>query len=79
MSEQHSPDPVNRAARHLRTRRGQNGSRPVSESAWRCEDLWQPDEQMDIWQCIDQVELDAMRERGELDEEEGTEDGHDQA
>lgn len=53
--------------------------RPIAATAWRCEGRWQADDQMDIWQCCDEVERDAMRARGELDDEEESGHGHDQA
>ncbi|RCW45137.1 hypothetical protein DFQ14_103101 [Halopolyspora algeriensis] len=52
--------------------------KPIAAGAWRCEGHWQADNQMDIWQCLDEVVLDALREPGELDDEEGSGDGHDQ-
>lgn len=45
-------------------------ARPVAPTAWRCEGQWQCGEQMDIWQCLDEVELDERRKRGEDDEDE---------
>lgn len=45
-----------------------SGPRPVAATAWRCEGQWQADEQMDIWQCLDEVELDERRKHG-LDDE----------
>lgn len=53
------------AARHLHTVRGARHERGIAIRAWWCEGRWQCEEQMDIWQCTDEVVLDAMRERGE--------------
>lgn len=40
------------------TRGVRRSSRRTAPGAWFCEGRWQHDDQMDIWQCIDQVELD---------------------
>ncbi|MGJ7908699.1 hypothetical protein ACOQFL_19705 [Actinopolyspora sp. H202] len=70
MTEQFSREQIERARRALHTRRGPAG-RPIAATAWQCEGHWQADDQMDIWQCADEVELDAMRARGEEVDEHG--------
>lgn len=44
-------------------------TKSIAPGAWRCEGQWQAPEQMDIWQCADEVELDERRKRGEDDED----------
>lgn len=41
----------------------------TAPGAWRCENRWQHDDQMDIWQCVDEVELDARAARGDDEDE----------
>lgn len=40
------------------------GHRSVAAGAWHCEGRWQHDDQMDIWQCLDEAELDRRRAAG---------------
>ncbi len=54
-------------------------TRPIAATAWRCEGQWQADQQMDIWQCCDEVERDAMRARGDLDHDEEDTNGDNEA
>lgn len=44
-------------------------ARPVSPKAWRCEGQWQHPDQMDIWECLDEVVLDERRKRGDDEDE----------
>ncbi|WP_017973738.1 hypothetical protein [Actinopolyspora halophila] len=74
MTERLRQELVERARRDLHARRGPS-RRPVATTAWLCEGHWQADDQMDIWQCADEVALDAMRARGE----EVDEHDHDEA
>lgn len=59
------------AGREHQVKRGASGGpkSSVAEGAWRCEGRWQCAEQMDIWQCVDEVELDERRRRGDEDTE----------
>ena len=58
-----------RAAGHKHpVKRGLRPARRTAPGAWHCEGRWQHDEQMDIWQCIDEAELDRRRAAG-LDED----------
>lgn len=43
--------------------RGRRRARPAAGS-WFCEGRWQHDDQMDIWACIDEAELDRRRAAG---------------
>lgn len=54
-------DVENRAAgRKHAVPRGAARRRGVADGAWRCEGQWQAEDQMDIWQCIDEAVLDEM-------------------
>ncbi|MEU5853647.1 hypothetical protein [Saccharopolyspora shandongensis] len=46
-------------------KRGATREIKVASTAWKCEGRWQVDDQLDIWQCLDEVELDERRARGE--------------
>jgi len=59
------------AGREHQVKRGvRRGPKGIAEGAWRCEGRWQCEDQMDLWQCIDEVELDERRKRGEDDVDE---------
>lgn len=47
--------------------RGGRAARPVAADAWHCEGAWQPAEQMDIWQCCDEVALDQQDDETDED------------
>lgn len=49
----------------------------TAPGAWRCENRWQHDDQMDIWQCVDEVELDARAARGDDQDDEDAESEQD--
>ncbi|MCA1194159.1 MULTISPECIES: hypothetical protein [unclassified Saccharopolyspora] len=45
-------------------RGGSRGPRAVAAGAWQCEGQWKCDDQLDIWQCLDEVELDQRAGHG---------------
>ena len=48
--------------RQRAVRRGTKTGPGVAAGSWRCEGCWQPKDQMDIWECLDEVERDQMRQ-----------------
>lgn len=58
------------AGRKHQVKRGvSRGPKAIAPGAWRCEGQWQCADQMDLWECLDEVELDERRKRGEDDDE----------
>lgn len=65
MTEQSLPewkqDVESRAAGHKHAvSRGAARPRGVAGGAWRCEGRWQAEDQLDIWQCIDEATRDEL-------------------